>query len=217
MKKQLRVDFHVHSKYSSDSTITAKDLVKYAKKRSLDAIAITDHNQIEGALDITKKIELLIIPGIEISTKSGHLVGLNVRKIIPKGMSVEETVDCIHNMGGLAVACHPFAWLKGSLGDKITKKFDAIETINSSAFPFGRSTKKAMETAKILNLAQIAGTDAHNPQSIGLAYTILEAEPTIEAIIKAISEKRCQAFGQPIPLSLRVKQQFMLIKKYLGK
>jgi len=217
MKKQLRVDFHVHSKYSSDSTITAKDLVKYAKKRSLDAIAITDHNQIKGALDIAKKIELLIIPSIEISTKSGHLVGLNVRKSIPKGMSVEETVDCIHNMGGLAVACHPFAWFKGSLGDKITKKFDAIETVNSSSFPFGRSIKKAKEIAKILDLAQIAGTDAHIPQSIGLAYAVLEAEPTIEGIVKAILEKRCKVYGQPVALSLRVKQQFMLIKKYLGK
>jgi len=217
MKKQLRVDFHVHSKYSSDSVITTKDLVKYAKKRSLDAIAITDHNQIKGALDIAKKIELLIIPSIEISTKSGHLVGLNVRKSIPKGMSVDETVDFIHDEGGLAVACHPYAWFKKSLGDKITKKFDAIETINSSAIPFGGNTKKAKKTAKRLNLAQIAGTDAHIPQSIGLAYTLLEAEPTIEDIVKAISERRCSTFGQPVSISLRLKQQFMLIKKYLQK
>jgi predicted metal-dependent phosphoesterase TrpH len=183
----------------------------------LDAIAITDHNQIDGALDIAKKIELLVIPSTEISTRSGHLVGLNVRKIIPKGMSVGETVDCIHDEGGLAVACHPFAWFKGSLGDKVTKKFDAIETINSSALPFGRSIKKATDTAKRLNLTQIAGTDAHIPQSIGLAYSVLEAEPNIESIIKAILEKRCQVYGESVPFSLKIRQQFMLIKKYLGK
>ena len=56
MKNQVRVDFHVHSQYSSDSIITPKDLVNYAKKRNLDAIAIADHNQIQGALNIAKKI-----------------------------------------------------------------------------------------------------------------------------------------------------------------
>jgi predicted metal-dependent phosphoesterase TrpH len=216
LKKQVRVDFHVHSYHSSDSTITPNDLVKYAKKRSLDAIAITDHNQINGALNIAKKINLLIIPSIEISTRSGHLVGLNVRKIIPRGLSLEDTVDCIHDAGGLAVACHPFAWFKGSLGDNISEKFDAIETINSSAFPFNRCKEKAIKIAEKLNLAQIAGTDAHNPQSIGLAYAVLEAKPTIEDIIKAIQEKRCQAFGKPCPISVRIKQQFLLLNKYLG-
>jgi predicted metal-dependent phosphoesterase TrpH len=139
---------------------------------------------------------------------------LNVRKVIPKGMSIQETVDYIHDEGGLAVACHPFAWFKGSLGDNITDNFDAIETINSSAFPFGSCTKKATETAERLNLAQIGGTDAHIPQSIGLAYAVLEAELTIEDVIKAILEKRSFAVGRPVSISLRVKQQFMLINKY---
>ncbi|MCW3998591.1 MAG: CehA/McbA family metallohydrolase [Candidatus Bathyarchaeota archaeon] len=215
MKKQVKVDFHVHSHHSSDSTITPKDLVKYAKKRSLDAIAIADHNQIEGALDIAKKIDLLIIPSTEISTKSGHIVGLNVRKIIPRGLRVEDTVDCIHDAGGLAVACHPFAWFKGSLGNNITENFDAIETINSSSFPFNRCKGKATKIAEKLNLAQIAGTDAHNPQSIGLAYSVLEAKPNIEDITKAILEKRSQSFGNPLPISVRIKQQFLLLNKYL--
>ena len=214
MKKQLRVDFHVHSEYSSDSVISSKDLVNYAKKRSLDAVAITDHNQIMGALEIAKKIDLIVIPSIEVSTRDGHLVGLNVNTIVPKGLSSEETIDYIHNQGGLAVACHPFAWFKGSLGTNISDEFDAIEVINSSAFPFKRCTQKALQIAQSLNLAQIAGTDAHNPQSIGLAYAILDAEPTVEGIINAILEKRCKAFGNPIPFELRIKQQIMLLKKY---
>lgn len=211
LKKQVRVDFHVHSMYSSDSIITPKDLVFFAKKRSLDAVAITDHNQIDGALLLAKKTDLLIIPGIEISTKSGHVVGLNVNKNIPKGMSVNETIDCIHDAGGLAVACHPFAWFKGSLKKNITEKFDAIETINSSAFPFLHCKKKSVELAKKFNIAQIAGTDAHNPQSIGLAYTILEADLTINSILQAILGKRCQAFGNPLSLSMKIKQKFTRI------
>jgi predicted metal-dependent phosphoesterase TrpH len=215
LKSQVRVDFHVHSHYSSDSIITPKDLVNYAKKRNLDAIAIADHNQIQGALNIAKKIDLLIIPSIEVSTKGGHVVGLNVKKIIPKGLSIEDTIDCIHEEDGLAVACHPFSWFKGSLGDNITEKFDAIETINSSSIPFNRCKEKAIRVAEKLNLTQIAGTDAHNPQTIGLAYAVLEAKPSIEDIVQAILEKRSKPYGKPSPISLRIKQQFLLIKKYL--
>lgn len=214
LRKKLKVDFHVHSICSSDSIITSKHIVEYAKKRGLDAVAIADHNQVECALEIAENVELLIIPSIEISTVDGHIVGLNVRKKIPKGLSVKKTIDLIHDQGGLAIACHPFAWFKGSLGKNISGKFDAIEVINSSAFPFKKCAQKALEIAQRLNLAQIAGTDAHNPKSIGLAYAILEAEPTIEGIMKAILEKRCKAFGKPIPFELRMKQQFMLFKKY---
>ncbi len=213
LKKQVRVDFHVHSFYSSDSIITQKDLVFYARKRSLDAVAITDHNQIDGALSLAKKTNLLIIPGIEVSTLSGHVVGLNVSQNIPKGMSVNETIDCIHDAGGLAVACHPFAWFKGSLKKDITERFDAIETINSSAFPFLRCKRKSVELAKKINLAQIAGTDAHNPQSIGLAYTLLEADLTINSILQAILEKRCQVFGNPLSLSMKLRQKFTRLTK----
>ena len=214
LKKQVRVDFHVHSIYSSDSIITQKDLVFYAKKRSLDAVAITDHNRIDGALFLAKKTNLLIIPGIEVSTRSGHVVGLNVNQNIPKGMSVTETIDCIHDAGGLAVACHPFAWFKGSLKKDITERFDAIETINSSAFPFRHCKKKSVELAKKFNLAQIAGTDAHNPQSIGLAYTLLDADLTINSILQAILEKRCQVFGNPLSLSMKINQKFTRLTKH---
>ena len=214
MKKQLRIDFHVHSEYSSDSVISSKDLVNYAKNRSLDAVAITDHNQIRGALEIAKEIDLLVIPSIEVSTRDGHLVGLNVSTIIPKGLRSEETIDYIHDQGGLAVACHPFAWFKGSLGKKISEKFDAIETVNSSSVPFEKCKKRAKEIADRLDLAKIAGTDAHIPQSIGLAYAVLDAEPTIEGIMQAILEKKSQAFGYPLPISFRIKKQFMVLNKY---
>ncbi len=101
------------------------------------------------------------------------------------------------------------------MGDNISEKFDAIEAINSSSIPFNRCKEKATRVAEKLNLTQIAGTDAHNPQSIGLAYAVLEAEPNIEDILQAIRDKRSKPYGKPSPISLRIKQQFLLIKKYL--
>src|SRR3990170_7418326 len=128
---QVKADLHVHSIYSSDSIITPKELVFYAKKCGLTAVAITDHNQVEGALKIAKETDFLIIPGIEVSSSNGHIIGLNLQDPIPKRLSPEETVDRIHEAGGIAVACHPFALFKGSLGEHANGNFDAVETINA--------------------------------------------------------------------------------------
>ena len=106
------------------------------------------------------------------------------------------------------------------VGDKsaskitITISFSSTNSANSSAFPFLRCKKKSVELAKKFNLAQIAGTDAHNPQSIGLAYTLLEADLTINSILQAILEKRCQAFGNPLSLSMKIKQKFTRLAKH---
>ena len=67
-KFQVRADLHVHTTYSKDSLITPKDLVYYAKKRGLNAVAVTDHNQLEGAYKIAKETDFLIIPGMEVSS-----------------------------------------------------------------------------------------------------------------------------------------------------
>jgi hypothetical protein len=112
---QVKADLHVHTTYSSDSVITPKELVFYAKKRGLTAVAVTDHNQVEGALKIAKETGFLIIPGTEVSSMHGHIVGLNVNALIPRGLSADETVDRIHQAGGIAIACHPFALFKGSM------------------------------------------------------------------------------------------------------
>ena len=212
---QVKADLHVHTIYSHDSLITPKDLVFYAKKRGLTAVAITDHDTIEGALKIAKETDFLIIPGIEVSSRNGHIVGLNLQEPIQKGLSADETVDKIHDAGGIAVACHPFALFKGSLGKHTNAKFDAIETINASAFLFNRSTKKAQEIADRFGLSRVAGTDAHYGPAIGYAYTLIDAEPQVDAISKAITTGLCQPFGKPIPAMLKIEKQIQFLKNRL--
>ena len=82
---QVKADLHVHSTYSSDSIITPKELVFYARKRGLNAVAVTDHNQVEGARKIAGETDFLIIPGTEVSSRDGHIIGLNVNEAIPRG------------------------------------------------------------------------------------------------------------------------------------
>jgi predicted metal-dependent phosphoesterase TrpH len=211
---QIKADLHVHTTYSKDSLITPKDLVFYAKKRGLNAVAITDHNQLEGAYKIAKETDFLIIPGMEVSSSDGHIVALNVHELIPRGYSAVETVEQIHRLGGVAIACHPYVLFKGCLKEKVCATFDAIEVINARAFPFKNSVKKAEETAERFKLSRVAGTDAHYGPQIGYCYTVIEVvEPTVEAITKAIVNGDCQAFGQPVPPTLNFKQQLLRLKR----
>jgi predicted metal-dependent phosphoesterase TrpH len=215
---KIKADLHVHTTYSKDSLITPKDLVYYAEKRGLDAVAITDHNHLKGAYQIAKETDFLIIPGMEISSRDGHIVALNVDGLIPTSLSATETVELIHKANGVAIACHPFVYFKGCLGDNVCASFDAIEVINARAFPFKNSVKKAEECAKNLGLSRVAGTDAHYGPQIGYAYTVIEvAEPSVEAITEAIVKGDCQPFGQPVPAVINVQQQFYRVKRMIRK
>ena len=214
MPSQINADLHVHSNYSKDSLITPRDLVFYAKKRGLTAVAVTDHNQIEGSWKIAKKTDFLVIPGMEVSSADGHIVALNVKELIPRGLSAQETVEKIHAAGGIAVAVHPYAWFKGSLTSHVEEaRFDAVETLNANAFPFGRCKRKATEIAQKLHLPQVGGTDAHYGPAIGFGYTAIESEPTVEAIVEAILKGNCQPFGQAVPFTLTLLRQYKVITR----
>jgi hypothetical protein len=214
---QINADLHVHSNYSKDSLTTPKELVYFAKKRGLNAVAVTDHNQIEGSCKIAKEADFLVIPGMEVSSADGHIGALNLRELIPRGLSARETVDRIHGAGGIAIAVHPYAWFKGSLKSHVADaKFDAVETLNASAFPFDRCKKKAGEIAQKLNLPCVGGTDSHYGPTIGTGYTVIDSEPNIDSIAKAIANGKCQPLGQPVPLTLTLQRQYKLIKRRIS-
>lgn len=215
---QIRADLHVHTIYSKDSVITPKDLVFYSKKRGLNACAVTDHNHLEGAFKIAKETDFLIIPGMEVSSADGHIVALNVSELIPRGLSAVETVERIHKAGGVAIACHPYVLFKGCLRENVCDAFDAIEVINARAFPFGRSMRKAEEAAEIYKLSRVAGTDAHYGPQIGAGWTEIEAaEPTVDAVAKAIVEGHCVPHGQPVSPVLNAKLTLERLRRMVKK
>jgi predicted metal-dependent phosphoesterase TrpH len=214
---QVYADLHVHTVYSSDSLITPRDLIFYAKRRGLNAVAVTDHNRLDGALKIAKETDFLVIPGMEVSSSDGHIVALNINELIPRGLSAVETIERIHRAGGVAIACHPYAYFKGSLQGAVCEAFDAIEVINARSVPFKHSIKKAEEAAQRLKLSRVAGTDAHYGPQIGYGYTVIEAEATVESVAKAIVDGRCSAHGQPVPVFLNLGQQVLRLKRLAKK
>lgn len=209
----LKIDLHVHTTYSYDALITPKDLIFYAKKRGLDGVAVTDHDRIDGALKIAKETDFLIVPGIEISSLNGHIIGLNIAELVPPKLSVDETLDRIHEAGGIAVACHPITFFKESLKGHISARFDAIEVINSSAFPFNYSVRRSEEIASRLGIARVAGSDAHYGPEIGYAYTLVNAESEVDEVVNAIRKGLCSPHGKAIPLTMRFKKKLLLLKR----
>jgi len=203
---QLKIDMHVHSCYSIDSVITPEELVFYAKKRGLDGVAVTDHDNLDGPLKIAAETDFLIIPGIEVRSSEGHILGLNVKEPISATLSATETVTRIHDAGGIAVACHPVGLFKGGLGKRTNSSFDAVEVINSSAVPFRYSVMQSMKIASRLGKPRLAGSDAHYGPEIGCAYTVVNAEPNVNDVVKAICRGLCQPFGNSIPWTVRLKR-----------
>ena len=151
-----RLDSHIHCQYSPDSSTKIDDIIKKSIEDKIDIIAISDHNTVEGskvAVEKTKNTEnLLVIPSIEISSSKGHILGFGCEEVIPRDLEPEETIDMIHNQGGLAIIPHPFCFYRHGLLCKSHPdelNFDAIETRNAR-FIVGWCNFKAKKLAKAI-------------------------------------------------------------------
>jgi predicted metal-dependent phosphoesterase TrpH len=217
----FKVDLHVHTCYSSDCTTTLEEAVIFSKKKGLNGIAITDHDTVEGALQLLgkKNKDLVIIPGIETSTNQGHILGINVTTTIPSNLTIKETIVKIHEAGGIAIAAHPSAIFKGGTGlDEriVSHGLDGVEVVNSSAFPFFLLNYLNKRFADRTGLPRTAGSDSHLPDTIGLAYTIIRdvgSELDIENMVRSVKKGMTVPFGRPTPWKLR----FQKITRKKGK
>ena len=207
----LKIDLHVHTCYSPDAVTTLNEVTYYSKKRGLDGVAITDHDTLAGALKL-KKNRFTVISGIEITTLHGHLLALNVATPIPPKLDINETIQRIHESGGIAVAPHPTLFYKSAPSLR-TSSYDAIEVINSAAIPFQLFTCLNQKIATRLGLPQTAGSDSHHGPEIGAAYTVIEADPDVDEIVCAIKKGATIPMGKPIPWRMRLRGEALSLKR----
>ena len=114
----LKMDSHIHSEYSSDSNSKIDDILKIAKSKNIDIIAISDHNTVDGTSEVVKKTrntDILAIPSIEISSTLGHILGFGCEESVPRDLSPQDTIDIIHDLGGLAIIPHPYCFYRHGL------------------------------------------------------------------------------------------------------
>jgi predicted metal-dependent phosphoesterase TrpH len=189
-----------------DSVEEPKNIIRSAKKRGLDIIAITDHNTIRGGLE-TKKLEkeygVKVIVGSEIMTKEGELLGLYLNEEIPKGLTAEETVEKIHEQGGLAVAPHPYSPICHALGDRIFNlKLDGVEVFNAyhrDGIINNIALKKVVNNYHKKPVAFIGNSDGHLAKMVGNGYTIFEGSSK-EDLYNSIVKRKTSFGGAPTPL-----------------
>ena len=203
---KLKLDLHVHTDRSSDAFTSPKQLTTICRDRGLDGLAITDHN----VLAVDSSDELVILPGIEISTRHGHVIGLGVSEAVPRGLSADETIRRIRDLNGVSIIPHPYDLLRSSVRPHLlTVRPDAIEVINSSSFLHSVTWKRARKFAEKEKYPMTGGSDSHIPQTIGRAYTEVECESKdTGSILASLRSGSITPFGRPVRATERFRKLF---------
>ena len=215
------MDSHIHSEYSPDSSSRIDDILEVANKRNIDIIAISDHNTVDGTSEVmakTRNTDILAIPSIEVSSTLGHILGFGCEENIPRDLSPQETIDRIHDLGGLAIIPHPYCFYRRGLLCKIDYKelkIDAIETKNAR-FIVGYCNGKAKNLSKKENIPELGASDAHYWKFVGDCYSLIDAEKDIDSVLKSIKKGKTKACGKGTSNVLLSKYLFerRVLKKF---
>src|SRR5674476_946985 len=180
----MRLDLHVHSEYSPDSHSSIEAILKQAQEVGLDGIAITDHNSVLSFSVASKLAEelgldLIIVPGAEISTREGHLIALGTTNLLPSGIPANEVIEHVHDNGGIVVAPHPYAFFRKGIRNLQDIRLDAVETFNSKQL-FGLANYLANRSTGKLGLGVLERWNSFTIETSGCAYPVVNIEEGTE-------------------------------------
>ena len=209
-------DLQLHTAHG-DGMADARALLDHVELRTdLDVIAVTDHDDIRGALRARElhaqhPYPFEFVPGIELTTRAGHILGLWVEEPLRPFRPLAESIAAVHRAGGLVVIPHPFSYLTRSVGQRALEQLlaaadpetlpDGIEIANQT--PAGRVTGARARRAnrERYHLAETGGSDAHFLEEVGASRTLFVGRTAAElrAAIKARATQGVFAY----PVSLR--------------
>jgi len=223
-----KADLHVHL-IDSDP----QDLLDYVQEKTdLDIIAITDHDSIESALKVKREWQGMgyrfeVIIGEEIAAKEGHVLGIFLKETVPSGLTVHETIQKIHEQGGLAIAAHPFQAMPLRRPDVVLmdgiglrcllregKNFDAVEVVNATPTLSDENLRASLLNKTILLKAEVGSSDAHIPEVIGKGYTVFKGK-TSQDLRRAIELGQTQAIRDHWNLTTLIKYTFFFLPEGL--
>ncbi len=174
----MKVDMHVHSKYSKDALTKPETIIKTAEKTGVDALALTDHDTIAGWEKTKKAAEdssIELITGQEVKLKDGsELLCVFLNKEI-KSKEFHGVIDEVRDQDGLVIVPHPYGRLRKTFKHKKeVSEVDGIEIFNPRCY-FNFMNKQALTLAMEFDKPGTAGSDAHTPLEIGRAYVKTKA------------------------------------------
>lgn len=214
----MRADLHIHTVYSGDAEQTPAQVLEKAVSLGLGAVAIADHNSLsrsKEALDLAEG--MIVLPAMEVTSSAGHILAYNISHPIERGLSPEKTIEAIRDVGGIAVAPHPYRIWSG-LGEGIVRAndFDALEAVNGRSLKGANS--RASKLAQELNLPITGGSDAHSLDEIGKACTLFpDGCETPDDLVESILKGRTGIDGEGRPLGDSFSYGKKCITEWLGR
>ncbi|MGD9156158.1 MAG: PHP domain-containing protein [Bacillota bacterium] len=205
---------HVHTTFSSDSILKPRTLIPIAAAWGLDGVAVTDHNTMDGVWRLLAlNPPLRVIPGEEITTRQGEIIGLFLREAIPAGLEVAETIGRIHAQGGVVTAPHlgdrlRHHVLQRSCWPEVLPLVDLIEGFNGRTV-FKADDRLAQQVAAEYEKPLISGSDCHTPWELGRCGLEMRDFNDGRDFVEAVKESRF--FGKYAPVWVHVITK---IKKY---
>ena len=205
----VRLDLHVHSRYSPDSTLPVELIASRLAATGLNGFALTDHNSVRGHLELAalraKFPGLVFVPGVEVSTVEGHLLAYGLTEAPPPQRPLSETIEWVRHRGCVAVLSHPFR-LSHGVGRDIAESapVTAIETVNGHNSP--GANRKAAQVAQRRGLGCTGGSDVHELSDLGRAYTEFpDGTTTPEAVLDCLRRGTMVAGGGALSFSGRFR------------
>jgi predicted metal-dependent phosphoesterase TrpH len=186
----IQADLHIHTVYSSDSVLQPKTLVDMlVSHNSIKVAAVTDHDSVRGCKATVQLAsafpDILIIPGVEISTPKGDMLVLGTEELPPRPWNPQEVADYAKSIGGVSIVAHPFR--EYGMGDFAKSlKVDAVEVLNGGSSKV--VNQQAKEMAKELHLPGTAGSDAHQASDLFSVFNSIQSSLDMDEIFKAIKK-----------------------------
>lgn len=215
-QRALRIDPHVHSQGSYDGKEPVELILEHASEIGLDGVVITDHDRVQESLyaaDIAEEYGLIGIPGVEVSTTNGHLLALGIETVPRAGQPIQQTVERVWDMGGVAIVPHPFQRSRHGVRRRNLPDADAIEVYNSMLFT-GYRNRRANVYAERHAYPKVGASDAHYLPNVGRAFTEIELrEPVTDPtevspsrVIERIRDGETDIHGRRTPIRRSLRQ-----------
>ncbi len=216
MSALWHVEFHLHTRASTDGWTRPEDVGRLARQRGLHRVFVTDHNTLAGARRAMAASDL-VLPGLELKTQEGEFLAYFVREPVPAGLPPLEALEALREQGAFIALPHPTdpwrgRWQEDTLR-RVLPLVDAVEVWNGRTRS-RRANQKAAALARTFGKLRLVGSDAHLPVEIGRCRVLLPPFSDPESLAQAL--RHAVFLYKPSPLWVHLGSRLATLMHKLG-